>query len=260
MTSKPGTHRPAVPLLVTLAAVVMLLCACAGSGGATGGAGSSDDLATPASSPSSSPRSSSTSVSTSNPRIPSGNATAAAPAAPSYSASWGAGGASGWIGPSDWKTVDGMLVNDGTGEYSSFKPIFAPYHPPSANYAVEAQIRVSANSAGSSFGLVARADGQGGGYAGGAGSGWDQTTGINDLSGGWGAGGLSGRLVQGAAFDPGMDWHTYRLEVRGNTVRLLIDGAEAASVTDNKYLSTGRVGLWCNTYQVEVRSFTVGPV
>ena len=26
------------------------------------------------------------------------------------------------------------------------------------------------------------------------------------------------------AYDPGSDWHTYRLAVRGNSIRLLIDG------------------------------------
>jgi len=157
-----------------------------------------------------------------------------------------------------------MLVNDGTGEYSTFKPIFAPYGPPSPDYAVEAQIRVSADQPGSSFGIVARAEDNpsagndaAGGYAGGVGSGWNQTTGINDLSGWWGSSDLNGRLVEGTAFDPGMDWHTYRLEVSGNTVRLLIDATEVARVTDNKYLAAGRVGLWCNKYQLEVRSFTV---
>jgi hypothetical protein len=185
-----------MPVPVALAAV-MLLTACSGSF-----AGSAANAPTGTSA-------SSTAAATSN-AAPTTSAssttrTTTAPATPSYAATWTAGSTSGWLGAGDWKTVNGMLVDDGSGEYSSFKPIFAPYTSPSSDYAVEAQIRISANKEGSSFGLVARADSNGGGYAGGVGSGWDRTTGINDLTGGWGSNDLNGRLVQGTAFDPGKD-------------------------------------------------------
>lgn len=88
-----------------------------------------------------------------------------------YRADW-SGGRNGWFGPSDWKVLDSSLVNDGTGEYSSFKPIVGPPQLDSTpNYAVEAEIRVTSGT-GSSFGLVVRTDGKGGGYAGGVGRGW----------------------------------------------------------------------------------------
>ncbi|WP_448627602.1 hypothetical protein [Geodermatophilus sp. URMC 64] len=186
--------------------------------------------------------------------------TASSPAsAASWTADWSTGLA-GWAGPGDWKPLDGLLVNDGTGEYSVFRPILAPYRPAARDYAVEAEIRVTSATQASSFGLVVRAGADGTGYAAGVGAGWDQTTGISDLTGWWGSADLSGRLVDGAVFDPGADWHTYRVEVRANVVRLLVDGTEFAAVTDNKYLEAGRVGLWCNRYQVEVRRFAVLPV
>jgi hypothetical protein len=49
----------------------------------------------------------------------------------------------------------------------------------------------------------------------------------------------------------------YRVEVRANTLRLLVDGARMVDATDNRYLSPGRVGLWSDQYQLEVRSFKV---
>jgi hypothetical protein len=195
---------------------------------------------------------------TASPTTASPTTTSSPTAAMSWTADWGTGLA-GWAGPGDWKPLDGLLVNDGTGEYSVFQPILAPYRPAARDYAVEAEIRVTSATQASSFGLVVRAGASGTGYAAGVGAGWDQTTGISDLTGWWGSADLSGRLVDGAVLDPGTEWHTYRVEVRGNVVRLLVDGTEFAVVTDNKYLDNGRVGLWCNRYQVEVRSFAVLP-
>jgi hypothetical protein len=60
-----------------------------------------------------------------------------------------------------------------------------------------------------------------------------------------------------SGFEPGKDWHAYRLEVRGNVCTLSIDGTVQGNVTNNRLLSAGRVGLWSNRYQLEVRSFKV---
>jgi hypothetical protein len=110
---------------------------------------------------------------------------------------------------------------------------------------------------GSSFGVVVRANEKNEGYIVGVGSGWNRTTGISYLDGWWGTNDLNGRIAEGRPFDPGTDWHTYRVEVQGNAIKLLIDGAVMASVRDNRYLSGGDVGLWSNRYQLEVRSFKV---
>lgn len=63
--------------------------------------------------------------------------------------------------------------------------------------------------------------------------------------------------MDGRVFDPGSNWHVYRVEVKGNTVQFYIDENAMASAQDNKYLVAGDVGLWCNQYKIEVRSFTV---
>jgi hypothetical protein len=58
-------------------------------------------------------------------------------------------------------------------------------------------------------------------------------------------------------FDPNTNWHTYRLEVKGTTLRLLIDGNQVLQVQDTTYLSGGKLGL--NSFQTElnVRSYKV---
>jgi hypothetical protein len=47
------------------------------------------------------------------------------------------------------------------------------------------------------------------------------------------------------------------LEVRGNSMKLLVDGAFMLDATDNGLLSPGRVGLWSDRVQTNVRSFRV---
>lgn len=79
-----------------------------------------------------------------------------------YETGIGKGRFQGWSLTPDWKRLsNGMLVNDGTGPYSRFAPIFAPYQPEAADYAVETEIRVIQDYA-SSFGVVVRANGKGG--------------------------------------------------------------------------------------------------
>ena len=54
-----------------------------------------------------------------------------------------------------------------------------------------------------------------------------------------------------------MGWHTYRMEVKGNTIKFLIDGAPIVETADNRYLTGGKVGLWSDNAQISVRSFKV---
>jgi len=170
-----------------------------------------------------------------------------------YETGVGKGGFEAWSLTPDWKHLNGVLLNDGTG--GNFAPIFAPYRPNSADYVVEAQIR-SLTNASNSFGVVVRADG-GKGYATGVGGGWGGTTNICYLSGWWGTNDMGGCVGKGQAFDPGSEWHTYRVEIKGNTITLFIDNAVMTRVTDNRFLSAGAVGLWSNRYQLEVRNFRV---
>jgi hypothetical protein len=124
---------------------------------------------------------------------------------------------------------------------------------------------------GESFGIVVRADGKGGGYALRASAQpgqrqWRRVrTGrriaqIYDLHGYWTGNQISQRFVAGQLFDPGAAWHTYRVEAKGNVSTFLVDDTPLATVTDNKHLEPGQVGLWCDGYQIEVRSFEVMPI
>lgn len=60
-------------------------------------------------------------------------------------------------------------------------------------------------------------------------------------------------------YDPGQEWRTYRLEVKGNQMRFLVDQQVVLEVTDNQFLSDtgGEVGFVCNYTQLALRSFRV---
>jgi hypothetical protein len=177
-----------------------------------------------------------------------------------YVADW-TDGAGEWDMPVGWEVIDGMLINDGTG--SSW--IYAPIAPSITDYAVEAEIRFVKRgmSPCGRFALGAR-HGDSGGYWGGVGFGIDPSCrDAADLATIW-----AGRPVpdfrstdfhseESEEYAPGSGWHVYRLEVAGNTVRLLIDGDPIVEVNDNLYLTSGKVGLICSYLQISVRNFRV---
>ncbi|MHB8991623.1 MAG: LamG domain-containing protein [Chloroflexota bacterium] len=150
-------------------------------------------------------------------------------------------GMGGWPATSGWSVVDGLLVSDGSSQGTA---ILAPCQPEGvADYAVEAEIQLVNLGHRQKFGLLARD-----GYVGGIDS--YSYANVRHAS----VGTLRSTLAQ-RDFDPGDGWHSYRLEVRGNRVRLLMDGTLLAEAMDNSYLSPGRVGLWNNRVQLNVRSF-----
>jgi hypothetical protein len=66
------------------------------------------------------------------------------------------------------------------------------------------------------------------------------------------------------AFDPGDGWHTYRFELRGDRVRLLIDGDAVVSGTLKNAVDPAatdvEAGLWSQGVGLEVRRVTVLPL
>ncbi|HYT46172.1 MAG TPA: hypothetical protein VEP90_27835, partial [Methylomirabilota bacterium] len=66
-----------------------------------------------------------------------------------------------------------------------------------------------------------------------------------------------GPPLASAPFDPGSAWHTYRVEIKGNTIKLLIDGGVKIDTTDNTNLSGGQVGFWSQEVQLNIRSFKI---
>lgn len=63
-------------------------------------------------------------------------------------------------------------------------------------------------------------------------------------------------VLDSRPFRPGGEWHTYRMEVRGNELAAFIDGAPVLDATDNTF-GTGRIGLWSSGAQLAVRNFRV---
>jgi hypothetical protein len=72
------------------------------------------------------------------------------------------GGFERWSLTPGWGRLDGMLINNGTRSDRDFCPALAAYRPASADYAVEADIRVVEESDrfGDSFGVVVRVNGE----------------------------------------------------------------------------------------------------
>jgi hypothetical protein len=162
---------------------------------------------------------------------------------------------SGWHLVSGWKRLGGMLLNDGSnGGYNGKSTLIAPVscQPKTMDYAVEAKIQVvTFNDNYSGFGINVReipSSTHEPGYS----------TYIDSASeGGANISVVGGDVLKNAPFRPGTDFHIYRAEVKGNTITFLIDGAAVLSVVDNRYISTGEVGLWCANAQIEMSSFKV---
>ncbi len=161
-------------------------------------------------------------------------------------------------GSSDWKTLNGMLLNDGTRTMMQGQlgpTIVAPcFIERTADYAVEARIQVVRAGLYSCFGITARGNPTA--------DSWQGYQAIIDGSQG-NAKILDAQFANAYSslahipFDPANDWHIYKFEVKGNTMIIVIDGSPLVEVNDNKYLSGGQVGLWSYGVQLNVSSFNV---
>jgi hypothetical protein len=172
-----------------------------------------------------------------------------------YEANW-SDGPDGWSGPG-WQHVDGKLVNNGTNTNTYLRTI-APYQLNEDNYAVEAEIRLVSYSGANSamfarFGLFARSTSDDDGYEG-VHSHFNEQAMISVRTPGWQH---SPERLDGNVFSPDDEWHTYRLEVRGNNIKLFIDGGQFAEAVDNRYLKNGQVGIISYIAMIDVRSFRV---
>jgi hypothetical protein len=169
-----------------------------------------------------------------------------------YQADW-TSGFNGWTIPQGWKTVSGELVNDGITNSDATQLALPPkitrYTP---NYAVEAKIQYVRDGHGcgldNAFGLSVRGESSG-----------DYRAGIIS----WGAAFIvDGDTCRNDAltqvhYPLDTDWHTYRVEVHGNDIKLLIDGYSILETTDNHHLTSNSVGLWSNGTVINVHCFKV---
>ncbi len=162
----------------------------------------------------------------------------------------------GWSGSSDWTVRDGMLYNDGTsGEsYTGAPTILAPYNLDAvgvSDYAVEVKIQVVHSVA--CFAITIRGTATPDGWHGYAGGIQPLCSGVEGVI----ISSSSAGLLNHASFTPGNSWHTYRLEVRGDTIRFLVDGVFYLQATDTQYFSGGQVGLWSYATQLIISSLKI---
>jgi serine/threonine protein kinase len=178
-----------------------------------------------------------------------GDAAIAVPGTVLYQADWSSG-LNGWVGGADWKVADGMLISDAPRDRSI---IAAPYVPRTADYAVEADIqRTDDNTGFVSFSILARGDRLQGYWAGAhLGTGRSPGVGVEaELP-------SVPKLLMFKYFDPGKEWHRYRVDVRGDTIRMYVDGKLMIDVVDDTYRSSTGTGLWSWGTRINVRDFHV---
>ncbi len=164
-----------------------------------------------------------------------------------YEANWSADRA-GWSGGTEWRAINGMLVNNGSASWTPSVAL-APFRGAGDDYIAEADIQ---QIDGHGFGVIVRVDeGQtvalGNGY----------NAGFVTLDGACiyvGAPGWSSPLGK-RDFTAGRGWHVYRMEVKGNLLRLLIDGGLMVERTDNRFLTGSSAGIWSVAAQINVRKF-----
>jgi hypothetical protein len=179
-----------------------------------------------------------------------------------YQADWSSG-RNAWSLPQGWDTVSGELVNDGTkADATQFAhaPMITPY---TANYAVEADIqdvRAGLSCNATAFGLSVRGDSSGDYRVGMV----DSVSIVGNTTAFFFDHGSSDTCPSyyyyafaKATYSLDTNWHTYRVEVRGNNISLLIDGQSVIETTDNHHLTSNSVGLWSNGRVINVRSFKV---
>lgn len=164
-----------------------------------------------------------------------------------YTSDWSSG-LNGWTGTQDWKVLNGVLLNDGTGQQYDPQPtIVAPYIVDSTNdYAVESRIRVVRGNPAFDAGSVRGSASS---------NGW---TGYKIvINNGQAAIASNSDTLTQTPFDPGITPHLYRLEVKGTRLRLYIDGGLSLEANDNRYLTGGQTGLKSFGTQLEVTSFKI---
>ena len=163
-----------------------------------------------------------------------------------------------------WSASADALVNPG--KSAAAEPWLVLSAVPSAAFAVDAEIRINgllASVCDQSFGLTAGAPDAnkvfGGGLIFPCASDKARAR-LTDVSI-WEDGYNADPVLAEETFDPGDDWHTYRFEVRGDELRLLVDGADVVSGTLEAPIETSsgdaQAGLWAQGVQLEVRKVSV---
>lgn len=179
-----------------------------------------------------------------------------------YQADWSHGLAS-WQGTQGWQVVQGQLETDP----GSSATLAIPYQLSVSNYTIEIRLQIvhllSENGA-SSFDIFAKREPGRDGYQAGASNLVDSVT---RPFGNHPASQVFLDPFQDAApntglpvaYFPGSGWHTYRVEVKGNEVRLLADGVQIgiASSQQTATISNGPLGLSSEQVILRVSSIRI---
>ncbi len=170
-----------------------------------------------------------------------------------YQADWSKG-LNGWQTNLGWRYLNGMLINDGT---SSTEPIFklallSPYQPMGTDYAIELEAQVvklpteiGAPYGCGDFGLLAR-----GAFE----VGYQHCHDDRDIQA-WDKN--SHEFAKRVDYTMDKEWHTYRLELSGNTIKFSIDGSIYVNTVNNAFIEMGNVGMYCDRMQMNVRAFRI---
>jgi hypothetical protein len=163
-----------------------------------------------------------------------------------------------------WSVSEETLVNPGSS--ATAEPWLVLSAVPSADFAVEAEMRVAGrleSVCDQSFGLTAGSptanQAVGGGLIFPCASDTARAR-LTDVSV-WEDGYNADPVLAEETFDPGDDWHTYRFELRGDELRLLIDGADVVTGTLEVPIDPNspdaQAGLWAQGVELEVRKVSV---
>lgn len=176
-----------------------------------------------------------------------------------FQANWSHGLAD-WSGTQGWTVVQGQLEVNA----SSVATLAIPYKPVVSNYAIEIRLQLVRllQDHGGNFVLAAAKQNGRDGYK----------AGVLDLKkpGPFGSHPQAQALIdpnddmpmgccQPIDYEPGYDWHTYRLEVQDNGVRLLDDGTQIAYADSNATdtLSNGPLSLNSTLVVLRVSSLRI---
>lgn len=182
-----------------------------------------------------------------------------------YVSSWSRG-LSGWTHSSGgWTDSHGVVSYNG----SSASVLIAPYHVHGSTYAVQASMRLMAwretgISESHGMGVLIRAPGPvdptgtTAGLMEGLGKGFVGCDGVHsnaliataDTD-------LNAVAQDSRAFSAGHTWHTVRAEVRGNSIKLFVDGRLRTKAATKQFAGNTSVGLFSLSARIEVKNFSV---
>jgi hypothetical protein len=163
-----------------------------------------------------------------------------------------------------WTASADALANPGSSAVA--EPWLDISAVPSTAFAVEAEIRVNGvldAVCDQSFGLTAGSPGANQVFGGGLIFPCASDTArarLTDVSV-WEDGYNADPVLAEETFDPGDEWHTYRFELRGDELRLIIDGADVVTGTLEAPIDPNspdaQAGIWAQGVELEVRKVSV---